>query len=174
MTCPGNAAFWFQFSWLFQIRTPSRTGAQELMRKPRSLAANNVALLAPLRSVHFSVCSAQFLLAKPWVWYVWARVCHCKPRQHSAICHSTRNCGASWMRASWKGRPARDRHTQGRTRGTDRMGFPAAIRSPGGVTAATAYHGSVSGCSVPATAREMPLLLLPVSILSWLVCGPEK
>jgi hypothetical protein len=41
------------------------------------------------------------------------------------------------------------------------MGFPADILSPGGVTAATAHHGSVSGCSVPATTRNMPPRLQP-------------
>ena len=32
---------------------PSRRGAQELMKKPCHPAVNNVALLVPLRSIHF-------------------------------------------------------------------------------------------------------------------------
>ena len=45
--------YWEAGTGLF-LRTPSQRGARELMRKPRPLAVNNVALLAPLRSVQFS------------------------------------------------------------------------------------------------------------------------
>ena len=37
------------------LRTPFTEGVRELIRKPRPLAVNNVALLVPLRSVQFSL-----------------------------------------------------------------------------------------------------------------------
>ena len=37
-----------------ELIPPSRRGATELIRKPRPLAGNNVALVAPLRTAQFS------------------------------------------------------------------------------------------------------------------------
>ena len=57
------------------------------------------------------------------------------------------------------------------------MGIPTAIRSPGGVTAAMTHHGSVPGCSVPATTRNMPPRLQPSRFYRaclWLFLRPRS
>ena len=54
--------YWATSSFL---RTPSRRGARELIRKPRPLAVNSVALLDPLRSLFFfffQLSSHQYVL----------------------------------------------------------------------------------------------------------------